>query len=163
MLPIMEQDSSIPKIHQSWKKVLYNELNSQYFKDLNIFLLKEKKHHTIFPAVENIFSAFTNGEMLSIIFFALLCGFFIVKLTPKSKNFLVLGVNAAFELIMKITTFIIKFTPYGVFGIVAVTVAEKVGDHSALLKMVKVLGMYMITVVGALAIHFVVVPTLTYI
>ena len=69
MLPIMEQDSSIPKIHQSWKKVLYNELNSQYFKDLNIFLLKEKKHHTIFPAVENIFSAFnkTTFEQVKVV------------------------------------------------------------------------------------------------
>ncbi|NQY09203.1 MAG: uracil-DNA glycosylase [Flavobacteriales bacterium] len=65
----MEQDSSIPKIHQSWKKVLYNELNSQYFKDLNIFLLKEKKHHTIFPAVENIFSAFnkTTFEQVKVV------------------------------------------------------------------------------------------------
>lgn len=106
---------------------------------------------------KNIFSAFGNGEMLSIIFFALLCGVFMVKLQPKHKDILLLGVNAGFELIMKITSFIIKFTPIGVFGIVAVTVGEKVGDHGALINMMKVLGVYMMTVIGALVFHFAIV------
>lgn len=102
---------------------------------------------------ENIFEAFVNNEMLSVIFFALISGYFISKLTGKNKNALLIGVNAAFELMMKITGFIIKFTPYGVFGIVAVTVAEQAHDTEVLLGITKRLGLYMLTVIFALFIH----------
>lgn len=102
---------------------------------------------------ENIFAAFVNNQMLSIIFFALLIGFFISKLGEKNKIFLLNTVNSGFELMMKITTFIIKFTPYGVFGIVASTVADQAGDSEALVEISKRLGLYMLTVVFALIIH----------
>ena len=91
--------------------------------------------------------------MLSIIFFALLLGFFIGKLGEKNKIFLLNTVNSGFELMMKITTFIIKFTPYGVFGIVASTVADQAGDSEALIEISKRLGLYMLTVIFALTIH----------
>jgi len=102
----------------------------------------------------NIFASFANGEMLSVIFFALLSGFFITKLAPKSKEILLVGVNAGFELMMKITGFIIKFTPYGVFGIVAITIAKQAGDTEALYGISKIMGLYMLTVLAALSIHF---------
>jgi len=102
---------------------------------------------------ENIFEALVNNQMLSIIFFALLIGFFIPQLNEKNKIFLLTGVNAGFELMMKITTLIIKFTPFGVFGIVAVTVAEQSGDSAALIGISKRLGLYMVTVLSALIIH----------
>jgi Na+/H+-dicarboxylate symporter len=102
---------------------------------------------------ENIFAAFVNNQMLSIIFFALLIGFFISKLGEKNKMFLLNTVNSGFELMMKITTFIIKFTPYGVFGIVASTVADQAGDSAALVEISKRLGLYMLTVLFALIIH----------
>jgi len=102
---------------------------------------------------ENIFAAFVNNQMLSIIFFALLIGFFISKLGEKNKTFLLSTVNSGFELMMKITTFIIKFTPYGVFGIVASTVADQAGDSEALVEISKRLGLYMLTVIFALIIH----------
>lgn len=102
---------------------------------------------------ENIFEALVNNQMLSIIFFALLVGFFITRLNENNKTFLLTGVNAGFELMMKITTLIIKFTPYGVFGIVAVTVADQAGDSAALIGISKRLGLYMITVLAALIIH----------
>lgn len=102
---------------------------------------------------ENIFNALVNNQMLSIIFFALLMGFFITRLNSQHKSFLLTGVNAGFELMMKITTLIIKFTPFGVLGIVAVTVAEQSGDAEALIGISKRLGLYMITVISALTIH----------
>ena len=102
---------------------------------------------------ENIFAAFVNNQMLSIIFFALLIGFFISKLGERNKIFLLNTVNSGFELMMKITTFIIKFTPYGVFGIVASTVADQAGDSAVLVEISKRLGLYMLTVIFALIIH----------
>jgi proton glutamate symport protein len=66
--------------------------------------------------------------------------------------------NAIFEIMMKVTLFVIKFTPLGIFGIVAGIVAE----HSEnLLTIFGRMGMYMITVIGALAIHgFLTLPLL---
>jgi proton glutamate symport protein len=116
---------------------------------------KESFGNTLLNIVpKNIFSAFMNGDMLSIIFFALLSGYFITKLKGKQKDFLLTGVNAGFELMMKITGFIIKFTPYGVFGIVAVTIGEKAGDGDKLYGIMQQLGWYMLTVILALLIHF---------
>ena len=118
-------------------------------------LAKESFGSTLINIIPvNIFASFANGEMLSVIFFALLSGFFITKLAPKSKEILLVGVNAGFELMMKITGFIIKFTPYGVFGIVAITIAKQAGDTEALYGISKIMGLYMLTVLAALSIHF---------
>ena len=108
---------------------------------------------------ENIFAAFVNNQMLSVIFFALLVGFFTTKLPENHKKYITDGINAGFELMMKITNFIIKFTPYGVFGIVAVIVAEQAEDPENLLAITQRLGLYMLAVLAALFIHaFITLP-----
>lgn len=98
----------------------------------------------------NIFKAFNESDMLSIIFFAMLFGFFIMKVEPKYRNTLNNAFNAIFEVMMKITMFIIRFTPLGIFGIVAKTVA----DQDDLLGLLSSMGQYMGTVIAALGIHF---------
>lgn len=104
---------------------------------------------------ENIFSAFVNNEMLSVIFFALLFGFFITKVNKKYADFLTTGFNAVFEVMMKITMFIIKFAPLGVFGIVTKVVSEQ----SDLLLLGERMGVYVLTVLLAIAIHaFITLP-----
>ena len=108
---------------------------------------------------ENIFAAFANNQMLSVIFFALLLGFFTTKLPANHKKYLTDGINAGFELMMKITNFIIKFTPYGVFGIVAVIVAEQAESPEKLIAISQRLGLYMFAVLAALFIHaFITLP-----
>jgi len=98
----------------------------------------------------NIFKAFNESDMLSIIFFAMLFGFFIMKVETKYRNTLNNAFNAIFEVMMKITMFIIRFTPLGIFGIVAKTVA----DQDDLLGLLSSMGQYMGTVIFALGIHF---------
>lgn len=50
-----------PEIDESWKKLLLNEFNSAYFKELKQFLLREKSAGKIIhPAGKNIFSAFNH-------------------------------------------------------------------------------------------------------
>lgn len=97
----------------------------------------------------NIFTAFTEGQMLSIIFFALLFGFFITRVDDKYQVMLTDFFNAAFEVMMKITMFIIKFTPLGILGIVAKQVAET----SDLLDVAGRMGLYMLAVLAGLAVH----------
>ena len=101
----------------------------------------------------NLFEAFTEGKMLSIIFFSLLFGYFITKVDDKSQAILTNFFNSAFEVMMKLTMFIIKFTPLGILGLVAGIVAEQAGDVDSLLSIFGRLGIYMITVLLALIIH----------
>ena len=103
---------------------------------------------------QNIFEAMRSDDMLSIIFFAIVMGFFATRLEEPPRKTIVDFVNAAFELIMKVTHFIILFTPLGVLAIVAVVVAEQAGDRAALIEVAQRMGLYMVCVLGGLAIHF---------
>jgi len=47
-----------PQIEESWKAVLSDEFNKDYFLKLKQFLLDEKKRHAIYPNGEDIFNAF---------------------------------------------------------------------------------------------------------
>ncbi len=106
---------------------------------------------------ENIFQAMVENQMLSIIFFAILIGFFITKTSQKHKTILTDFFNSCFEVIMKVTLFIIKFTPLGIFGIVAKQVAE----NENLGELFARLGLYMLVVLIALFVHaFIVLPIL---
>ncbi len=102
----------------------------------------------------NIFSVLTDGKILPIIFFAILFGFFITKIDSKPKGILLDFFNSLFDVVMKITMFIIKFTPLGILGIVAKVVAEQASDAEALLAIGGRLGLYMVTVILALGVHF---------
>ncbi len=99
---------------------------------------------------ENVFSAFSsNGQMLSVIFFAMLFGFFITRARFEYQESLKTFFNAIFDVMMKLTLFIIKFTPYGIFGLVA----EKVAQQDDLVSLMQSMGLYMAVVVMALAFH----------
>jgi Na+/H+-dicarboxylate symporter len=98
---------------------------------------------------ENIFQAFVQNKILSVIFFAIIFGYFITRVGQKYRNVLKDFFNAVFEVMMKITMFIIKFTPLGIFGIVSKVVAEQEDLVNLMIRM----GLYMAVVFGALAIH----------
>jgi Na+/H+-dicarboxylate symporter len=119
---------------------------------------KESFGQTLLNIVpENIFKAMVENQMLSLIFFAILFGFFITRVENKPKVFLTDFFNSLFEVMMKITLFIIKFTPFGIFGIVA----QQVAEQDNLTELVSRLGLYMFVVILALAVHaFVVLPLL---
>jgi Na+/H+-dicarboxylate symporter len=103
---------------------------------------------------ENIFRAFGENQMLAIIFFSILFGFFITKVKPGSRIFLTDFFNSGLDVMMKIIAFIIIFTPFGVFGMVAKTVADQSGE---IIKFLEVLGMYSLTVIIGLFFHSVVI------
>jgi Na+/H+-dicarboxylate symporter len=99
---------------------------------------------------DNIFSSMTqNGELLSVIFFALIFGFFITQVPEKPKTLLTGFFNAVFDVMMKVTLFIIRFTPLGIFGLVA----EKIAQQDDLGALIQSLGSYMLVVIAGLAVH----------
>ena len=62
---------------------------------------------------------------------------------------------------MKLTSFIIKFAPIGILGIVTGVVADQASDKAKLVSMMQHLGVYMLTVLGGLAFHiFITLPLL---
>ena len=99
----------------------------------------------------NLFEAMSQGKILPIIFFAILFGFFITQVGEKQKELMNNFFNAFFDVIMKITMFIIKFTPYGILGIVAKLVADQA---DSILVVGGRLGLYLVTVTLALGVHF---------
>lgn len=99
---------------------------------------------------DNIVNAMAEGSILSVIFFAIIFGFFITKVEGKHKESLTTFFDAVFEVMMKITLFIIKFTPLGIFGIVAREVAH---NSEQLASIAGSLAIYSLCVFSALMIH----------
>jgi len=113
-------------------------------------LAKESFGHTLINIIPtNVVQAMAENQMLSVIFFAVLVGFFITNISKRHKKLYTKIFNGGFELMMKITEFVIKFTPYGVFGIVAFQVAQQ----KDLMEVAGRLGLYMVAVILALIIH----------
>lgn len=111
----------------------------------------------IIPA--NIFESLVHGEMLAIIFFAILFGFFITKIEDKPRELIFNVFNAALDVIMKITLFIIKFTPLGIFSITAKVIAQQILMGNEISEVISRLGLYFITVLIGLLIHgFITLP-----
>ncbi len=103
---------------------------------------------------ENIISAMAQGTILSVIFFAIVFGYFITKVEDKYKESLKTFFEAVFEVMMKITLFIIRFTPLGIFGIVAKEVAH---NTDQLANIAGSLAIYSICVVAGLLVHALIV------
>ncbi|MCE5347475.1 MAG: dicarboxylate/amino acid:cation symporter [Bacteroidales bacterium] len=107
----------------------------------------------------NIFEALMQGQMLSIIFFAIFFGFFITKIDEKPRILITDVINAALDIIMKITLFIIKFTPLGIFSITAKVIAQQVLQGNEISEVISRLGLFFITVLVGLLIHgFITLP-----
>lgn len=96
---------------------------------------------------ENPFAAMARGDVLPIIFFSILFGFFITKLSAKPRDHLTDFFQAAFETMMKLTLFVVWSAPLGVFGIIARIVAKTGFDAF------RSLGFYFLVVLLGLAIH----------
>ncbi|MCL3781951.1 dicarboxylate/amino acid:cation symporter [Prolixibacteraceae bacterium JC049] len=102
----------------------------------------------IIPA--NIFEAMAKGQILPVIFFAILLGYFTTKLKNENKQTLTSLFDSFFDVMMKITHFIILFTPFGILGIVAKEVAHNADRLGTLGQS---LLLYMATVILALVFH----------
>jgi Na+/H+-dicarboxylate symporter len=99
---------------------------------------------------DNLISSMANGEILPIIFFCIILGVFISKLNDRHRMLMTDFFNAGFEVMMSITHFIIWFAPLGVFGLIAKITA------TTGFEVFRSLGMYFITVLAGLLIHYLV-------
>ena len=106
----------------------------------------------------NLFKAATEGQLLGLIFFGLLFGFFISRLKPEARETQTAFWESLNAVILSITKWIISFAPIGVFGLVTPTLMQ-VG-----LDTLSVMGKFALTVLIGLGIHaLIVLPALLWI
>jgi len=101
----------------------------------------------------NIIEAMAQGQMLSVIFFAILFGYFITRINEKQGRMVNDFLNALLEVIMKLTLFVIKFTPIGIFSISAKVIAQQIELGNNIGEVISRLGLYFITVLAGLLVH----------
>jgi proton glutamate symport protein len=100
-------------------------------------------------------AASQNSEMLAVIFFSILFGYFITQLPEERRERYARWWDDGYEVMIKMTHWVISFTPYGVFALVAATVAET--GLAAFAPLAK----FFFTVLLGLALHmFVALPLL---
>ncbi len=101
----------------------------------------------------NIVTAAAEGQMLGLIFFSLLFGFFISRVKGQPGDTLKNFWSGLLDVMMQMTNWVMMFAPYGVFALVA-----KVILMSGL-EAFEPLAFFFITVLSALVLHlFVVMP-----
>lgn len=99
----------------------------------------------------NIVAAAAEGQMLGLIFFSLIYGFFMTRIRKDLAEQQINFWKGVFEIMMKITHFIMKFAPIGIFGLVASVVAKT--GFSEFVSVLK----FFITVFVALMIHLLII------
>ncbi|RRQ20825.1 dicarboxylate/amino acid:cation symporter [Thiohalobacter thiocyanaticus] len=102
----------------------------------------------------NVIEAATNnGQMLGVIFFSLLFGYFMARIEEPYAESLYTFWQGVYEVMMRITDLVMRFAPIGVFALVARVMADTgLGAFVPLLS-------FALTVLAALALHaFVALP-----
>lgn len=102
----------------------------------------------------NIFAAATEGQMLGLILFSLLFGFFMTKIPLDIGETLTQFWEGIFRVMMKMTEFFMKLMPIGVFGLVAKVVA------STGLESIANVSYYFLTVLAGLLVFMLVALSL---
>jgi proton glutamate symport protein len=93
-------------------------------------------------------ASMAEGRILPVIFFSILFGAFLTGLLHGKREAMSRWFDSAFEVMMRMTRFVIAFAPLGVLGLIAKTTA-RLG-----LAPLANLGAYALTVLAGLAIHF---------
>ncbi len=103
----------------------------------------------------NIFEAAVHGNMLGILFFSFLFGFALAKIESNSATVISSAIKGIFATLMKMTQFIMKAMPLGVFFLVAKATAEQ-GPES----FKPLLSFFATVTIGLSVFMFVILPLL---
>ncbi|WP_242167074.1 MULTISPECIES: cation:dicarboxylase symporter family transporter [unclassified Pseudomonas] len=73
---------------------------------------------------DNVISAMAQGSLLSVLFFAVMFGLGVSRLPAERKDPVIALLRGVSEAMFKVTSMIMAYSPIGVFGMIAVTVAN---------------------------------------
>src|SRR5512143_2861375 len=99
----------------------------------------------------NVVAAAADGQMLGLIFFCMLFGFFMTKIDGPYAEIQNKFWHGLFQIMIQITAWVMKFAPIGVFGLVAKVVAST--GYGAFAP----LAWFSVSVLAGLALDFLVV------
>lgn len=108
---------------------------------------------------DNFFAAATdNGNMLQIVFVAILLGVGIIHMGGEKGKLLVNIFDAFNDVIIIVVDMIMKTAPYGVFALMAGLIVDLAGDDlGKAFDLLYALGKYSITLIAALLLHVLIV------
>lgn len=142
----------------------FQEFAAALPQDPNVVKITEQLEGSAFSKIEqiilkiipsNIIAVASQGQMLGLILFSLLFGYFITKIEEQPGK-IVLGVfQGIFQIMMKITHLVMKALPIGVFGLVAKVVAT-----TGIESFASVALYFMTVVLGFLIFGLILIPLL---
>ncbi|KDD66214.1 proton glutamate symport protein [Pseudomonas mandelii PD30] len=86
---------------------------------------------------DNVVNAMAQGSLLSVLFFAVMFGLGVSKLSNERKEPVITLLRGVSEAMFKVTSMIMAYSPIGVFGMISVTVANF--GFSSLLPLAKLI------------------------
>ncbi len=103
-------------------------------------------------------SASDNGNMLQIVFVAILLGIGIIQIPKEKGRVLIKFFDSLNDVIIKLVDFIMLTAPYGVFALMAGVIVDLAGDDlSKALDLLGALGWYCMAVLLGLILHVLIV------
>lgn len=138
-------------LEQSTKQELLKNFESEA--QSKIEMAETQKSQSPLKAIEDIVpsnivkAASDNGNMLQVIFFAILMGIGLILIPQEKAKPLIDFFDSLNELILKIIDLIMKVAPFGVFALMTALVVE-----SPSIDLFKALGIYALTVILGLAV-----------
>jgi proton glutamate symport protein len=102
----------------------------------------------------NIIKAAADGQMLGLIVFSLLFGYFMTRISEAYAEAQYNFWQGVFEVMMKITDLVIRFAPIGVFALIAKVVAGFDTHGNDIATAVEALTKFSLTVLLGLGLHF---------
>lgn len=138
-------------LEQSTKQELLKNFETEA--QSKIELAENQKSQSPLKAIEDIVpsnivkAASDNGNMLQVIFFAILMGIGLILIPKEKAKPLIDFFDSLNELILKIIDLIMKVAPFGVFALMTALVVE-----SPSIDLFKALGIYALTVILGLAV-----------
>ena len=108
----------------------------------------------------NVVAAMSSAQMLGLITFSLLFGFFVTRLEGRHRDVMLTFWEGLYEVMIQMTFLVLRFLPLGVACLVARTAAETFAGGNVLERLTQ-LGLFAMTTLLALALHaFVTMPLL---
>ncbi len=122
-----------------------------HFENLDTLAFQHKSLRDLLIEIvpDNIFQSVAGNDLLAILFVSMLTGIFITRMNKENSLFIKNLFQSLFELVMKITMFIITLAPLGIFGLVA----KVISDQDNIGGLFKNLGGFVFCVVAALVVH----------
>ena len=101
---------------------------------------------------DNVVEAMAGAQMLGLITFSLLFGFFVTRLEGRHREVMLAFWEGLYQVMIQMTFLVLRFLPLGVACLIARTAAETFASGNALERLAQ-LGLFALTTIAGLALH----------